>query len=449
MSWSTTMILIRNGKPQADPSVFADLGLGKAECHGHIDFESASSLRFDGLALAQVGKWTVLVGDVGAFEASGEVGDRSIWCPSVEVGLLALSRQGPIFGLQTYGSSGTHGFTWHVDGRLRRMHLVQEEETIFDEGCPLEEEKEVFAAESDGEDRVFGLMARLAVDLRTIFSADFSAYGFPDRDIDGEMRPDERDLSELRRKAEEAQGFRPSQQPRAARWLLFVFSFAFLLGGAMSLLSGGFLTKFARESSPQAQSVELTAPPPGFPWSNRHLRIGEHVALLYASVVDPANDKNDTGRLDDSTPIRAALYPIVPADDPAIQDWRKRAEQAGGWRNLPKDRRVPAVRTFPALVRTRRFRTYGEVVSEPVAVVPSVEGMVLGTKSQGAVFQGREQIESRFPSVDLRLAFLLEEGSLPRPIAGAALIVCGCAAWSVALFLAVRAIFRKRKDATT
>ena len=169
MSWHTSALLIRADHLPGHAFLLGRLGFAGATEVGPIDFDAATSVMvLDelegglGAAVAAVGGWV------------------SIWGPFLvadPVALADLSRGGSALTLMLEGASGTAGFEWFRNGRLRRRWLVQAGDVIHDEGEPLPEEAEV---PDDPEARVLALLGRLALSVDVLADAEYILYRLPD-----------------------------------------------------------------------------------------------------------------------------------------------------------------------------------------------------------------------------------------------------------------------------
>jgi hypothetical protein len=92
----------------------------------------------------------------------------------VDRALRKLSVGSRALSLAWAGDGDAHSFAWYLDGRRARWRTAQQSQV--EEGSPPLPEEEVFRQTTDEEDRLFLLMARLALPMTALEDVPFEVF---------------------------------------------------------------------------------------------------------------------------------------------------------------------------------------------------------------------------------------------------------------------------------
>jgi hypothetical protein len=194
----------------------------------------------------------------------------------------------------------------------------------------------------------------------------------------------------------------------------------FLLCGGVVGFWGHQEFRLGQLAQAEPARVELTDIKRGQPLENHHVVIGPHYALYVATVYSyrttETNKPFDPRSRDPKRPIDYCFYAIVPLTDEAA---KKRAE--------PGDDQTPyqLPRNIRVIVKTRRYKTLGEIPKQDVRREESVQGtMVNEIRPLGE--EERQLLKDGLEGVKLDEVWVLEEGREPSASAkSVGMLVCG------------------------
>lgn len=178
-------------------------------------------------------------------------------------------------------------------------------------------------------------------------------------------------------------------------------------GGLLPLCLGAFQAYRFGGASTAPVAVDLASLEAGTLPPDRHLRIGDHVALLQAGAVWASATAD---MKDPATPIDMVWYPIFSPGHPLV----RQLAAAGGeaLEDLPRGR-LPALKDFAVLVQSRRFKTLGDLTGRGIRSRELV-GLSSG-RFGGLPPIERDFVAQTFPGIDPERVMLVEEGVVPPP----------------------------------
>jgi hypothetical protein len=103
---------------------------------------------------------------------------QGLWDPSVDAKLRQLSINSEVFGFIAEGCTATYGFTWYIDGQLRRMHLWHHGTIKLNEGSPFAFEPVPLTGFVENEDAIFSIIDNLGIPLSAFESTQFRRYSY-------------------------------------------------------------------------------------------------------------------------------------------------------------------------------------------------------------------------------------------------------------------------------
>ncbi|MBN2685315.1 MAG: hypothetical protein JXR40_08545 [Pontiellaceae bacterium] len=189
---------------------------------------------------------------------------------------------------------------------------------------------------------------------------------------------------------------------------MFRWKIALIVAGGALAFTGFQEWLVSRGTTQEPQRVELVDLEKNSDITNNHLKIGAHQALYSECVF---NYKKESGKeLSDDSKINHAYYPILSNENILWQQTDDVIEQYGDVDSVPDDE-WPELDSFSVLVKTRKFRTYADILGT-IEDAESVQGLVINRISS-LDDEEAELIKSAFPSLDLEKVLILEEGRKP------------------------------------
>lgn len=194
------------------------------------------------------------------------------------------------------------------------------------------------------------------------------------------------------------------------RWKIAVI----VLGGILAF-KGFQEWMVSRGTTQEPQSVELVELEKNSDITNNHLKIGAHQGLYPASVSECETDSEDDEATAESK-VNHTYYPIISNEHPFLKQIDDVINQYGDVDSVP-DEEWPELESFSVLVKTRKFKTFGDIPDD-WEDAKSVQGLVINRISS-LDDEEAELIKSSFPSLDLEKVLILEEGRKPSSTAKA------------------------------
>lgn len=162
------------------PALLGAIGFPAGKPSGYVDFEEAASLELPGIAAAWSDGWTVIWHPL-AFSRAGDPPpeQNTLWPPTTEQGLVALSNNHEIIGILLEGTSGSYGFVYYANGQRRRCRLAVGSEVAIDFGEPLDQEVAAHKEKGDEEDRLLRFLEAMGVPISSFEDARYMLWATP------------------------------------------------------------------------------------------------------------------------------------------------------------------------------------------------------------------------------------------------------------------------------
>jgi hypothetical protein len=180
--------------------------------------------------------------------------------------------------------------------------------------------------------------------------------------------------------------------------------------GAVATWGGWSERKLGANSTPAPISVDLAKLETGERPGNNHLKIGRHYAYYRDMVYSYQQTKGVPETA--STPVNHAYYAIISPEHPDAKELDEVIKEHGKLKDVP-DEKLPKMNHFVMLVKTKRFKTEGDVEKQPsVVVLDGVQGLVIN-EVEPLKDDEKELIHQRYPSLDFNKVLILEENRKP------------------------------------
>ncbi|MEQ8791039.1 MAG: hypothetical protein RIC55_32555 [Pirellulaceae bacterium] len=184
----------------------------------------------------------------------------------------------------------------------------------------------------------------------------------------------------------------------------------------LMVIGGGVLAWFGFQelllnsgSSSEAVVVDLAKLESGEPLGDNHVKFGEHLAL-YPECIYSYSTSSEYEAETPSTKVDYCYYPVISKSHPSHDDISAFRSKFGELSEVSLAE-YPSLEPFALLVKTRRFRTVGDLPFD-FATEPHLQGMVVNQVTSLANDE-RELLKESFPSMDFEKVVILEDGRAP------------------------------------
>lgn len=143
---------------------------------------------------------------------------------------------------------------------------------------------------------------------------------------------------------------------------------------------------------------------------NYFVNVGPHWAVYPGLIYNYEASKYGSDEPKDSSKVNFAYYPIVSNDHPYVVATDALMEKYGSAEAIP-DEAWPAFKQFAVLVKTKRFKTVGQL-PEDWGEEAYVEGLVVNVVDPLDTEESN-LIRQSFPGIDLQRVLILEQGRTP------------------------------------
>jgi len=215
---------------------------------------------------------------------------------------------------------------------------------------------------------------------------------------------------------------------------MFRLKIALIVGGGVLAWFGFQELLLNSGSSSQAVEVDLAELESGQSPGDNHLKIGEHLAV-YPGCVYSYSANSQYEAVTPTTRIQYCYYPVISHSHSFLQAVDEVQQMHGGIENVP-DEEFPTIDEFSLLVKTRRFRTLGDI-PDGYITEPPLQGMVVNQVTSLDSDEKQLLLES-YPNADLDKVIILEDGRAPSALksygmtmGGALLVVVGIASFFI------------------
>jgi hypothetical protein len=200
---------------------------------------------------------------------------------------------------------------------------------------------------------------------------------------------------------------RPTMKQKLAAVALFVL---FGIGAASH---GWREWSASRDAAALPVEVDLASLENGASPPNPHVRIGPHVACYYSTVGEFKTDRRrGKRRADATTRLTHCFYPIISPAQPFVQKLNELAEKHGGLDKVPEDTEPPAIDRFAVIVKTERFKKFGDIPDVPHRREAELQGLVINTL-RPLGYKEKKLLKEEFPNMDFDKVLVVEENRKP------------------------------------
>lgn len=158
-----------------------------------------------------------------------------------------------------------------------------------------------------------------------------------------------------------------------------------------------------------AQPIELAEIEAGRIPENAHLEVGPHWRM-YQELLFRYQQKWGSDEVTAETPIEYSYYPILSTSHPFFAELEKSRQAYGGVEQIAEEA-LPTVETFSMLVKTKQFKTVGDLPDSWAEGEP-IQGLVVN-RIYKLKKDEAELLTQSFPGIDLANILVLEEGRSP------------------------------------
>jgi hypothetical protein len=149
----------------------------------------------------------------------------------------------------------------------------------------------------------------------------------------------------------------------------------------------------------------------GKPLDNYHLKIGPHYACYYSTVYSYKVKKGAPRNTEAATKLDYAFYPIVSKSNPDLKELDKLKEKYGDLSKAPEDE-MPLPTRFVVLVKTKRFKTVGDLPDAAITDENSLQGLVTN-EIDHLTADEKKLIKEEFPTIDFSKVLIVEADRKP------------------------------------
>lgn len=169
----------------------------------------------------------------------------------------------------------------------------------------------------------------------------------------------------------------------------------------------------SRDAAAEPVEVDLAKLENGESPPNPHVRIGPHIACYYSTIGEFKTDKRrGKRRADATTRLTHCFYPIISPAHPFVQKLNDLAEKHGGLDKIPDDEELPPINQFAVVVKTDRFKKFGDIPDVPQRREEQIQGLVINTiRPLGA--KEKNLLKEEFSNMDFSKVLVVEEARRP------------------------------------
>lgn len=180
MSWDFALIAVRGDVRDRASNLFEDMGLGSRSSDGAVSFDQATSMEFDGSAVAYTGEWTVVTDPTyfGFLSAEDEhpPGSDGFWPVPVANTLQALSADHTVWGFVMDDTALFSGFVTYTDGTIQRCWLARADTTVLDHGNPVPAERSIDIEDDTPYEKTRAILRETVASTGDLLDLQWTAY---------------------------------------------------------------------------------------------------------------------------------------------------------------------------------------------------------------------------------------------------------------------------------
>jgi hypothetical protein len=190
-------------------------------------------------------------------------------------------------------------------------------------------------------------------------------------------------------------------------------SFFLFMFGVVPLVFAWSEWSVSSTSTVDPLAMDLAELEKGTTPQNNHVKIGPHTGCYFATVSSyTVSKKGARRRPDATTKVDYTYYPIISASHPYYQEVKRIQDKYSKADKVPDDIDWPALSDFRVLVKTTRFRTFGDIPDDDARSDNFVQGMIINRISMVGTEEQR-LIRQDFPNIDFNKVLILSEGRRP------------------------------------
>ncbi len=201
---------------------------------------------------------------------------------------------------------------------------------------------------------------------------------------------------------------------------MFRIVIAMIIGGGILAFMGGRDLALSSQCSSDPVLHDLSDLEQGGEIDNPHIKFGEHVAAYGGMIYEYEQKEGQGNAVHNGTKLTKAYYGIVSLDHPFIQEYNKLAERENNGEEIA-DSEFPDFKNFTVLVKTKRYKTLGQMPEDMLALEDGISGVVIN-QIESLDTEEKYLIRNSFPEVDIDKILILEEGRTPNTLINIAML---------------------------
>lgn len=163
-------------------------------------------------------------------------------------------------------------------------------------------------------------------------------------------------------------------------------------------------------TSATAVAAELADLEQGGKLPNKHIKLGEHIALYGEIVYEYSQSKYSSAAPTNTTKVNTSYYPVISTSNDFVVKIDELFEKHEG--NIPAETPIPTVNNFAVLVKTNRFKKVGDIPPHYMQSESDLKGLVINDIKSLSKEEAK-YIKQGFPRLDVNKVFILEDGRQP------------------------------------
>ena len=170
--------------------------------------------------------------------------------------------------------------------------------------------------------------------------------------------------------------------------------------------------RLSKGTTQEAVDVDLAALENGTASiTNPHVRLGDHVASYWDCIYSYSQSKYSTGEPDAESTVNHVYYPVLSMENPYLAEVAAFREKYQDVDELPAGAVVPSITKLAMLLKTKEFRTIGEI-PEGMVNLSGIEGLIVN-EVESLASDEIALLQDGFPGFEADKVLLLEVGRKP------------------------------------
>lgn len=192
---------------------------------------------------------------------------------------------------------------------------------------------------------------------------------------------------------------------------MHLVKFLMTFGGAVLCWFGIQEYRVSSGTSAEPLEVKLAEIEAGKVPHNNHIQLGRHIAVYAESFYAYSQSKYSNSDPTPETKVNYVYYPVISREHRFVADVAKFALQRGAGGKKAGPVPPPTLKDFAVLVKTKRFKTVGDI-PDRLDVEDSRQGLIVN-KIDSLDSDETKLIKQSFPAIDLDKVLILEDGRTP------------------------------------